>query len=106
MVRREFLAVMTGSAAAGAAPKYGAREIVGSGELGEVSLCRIQGSRADRMRLRRFIDAVMDGAPPVVSYERARGREAGVWFYGSEGTLRVSEQGVQVWSSDGRSWRQ
>ncbi len=105
-MRREFLAVMGGAAGAGARPKCGAREIVRSGELGEVSLCRIQGSGADRMRLRRFIDSVMDGAPKVVSYEQARDQEAGVWFYGTEGTLRVSEQGVQVWSSDGRSWRQ
>jgi hypothetical protein len=38
----------------------------------------------------------------VASYERAGDREGGVWFYGSEGTLRVNGSGLEVWSGDGR----
>jgi hypothetical protein len=38
----------------------------------------------------------------VASYERATGGEGGVWFYGSEGTLRVNGAGLRIWNSDGR----
>ena len=102
MVRREFLAAMASAAAVGRPWEHGAREIVRSGELGEVTLCRIRGSGGERAGLRRFLEYALDGTPRVVSYERARDGGGGVWIYGSEGTLRVSGNGLQVWSGDGR----
>jgi hypothetical protein len=116
MVRREFLAAMAGIAAMGRTAQAGARAIVRGGELGEVSFCRVVG---DRERLLQFVQHVFGESEPVSVTElgsRATVRyasciasyegngEDGVWFYGSEGTLQVGGNGLQLWSGDG-SWR-
>jgi hypothetical protein len=118
MVRREFFKAVASLVAMAGPVKCGAREIVRSGELGQVAFCRVVDTEGDRERLLDFVEFVLDETRPisvaaqtgratfryrtfVASYERA-GRESGVWFYGSEGTLRVNRDGLGLWGSDGR----
>jgi hypothetical protein len=118
MVRREFLRAIGGARLVLPAQR-GAREIVRSGELGQVTFCRVVGAEGDRERLLDFVQFVLDEAKPVsvaeqtvratiryrsfvAAYERADAGESGVWFYGSEGTLRMNRNGLRIWSSDGR----
>jgi hypothetical protein len=118
MVRREFLKAAASLAGVAGPVELGAREIVRSGELGQVAFCRIVDTEGDRERLLGFVQFVLGEARPVsvapqagratlryptfvASYERA-GSESGVWFYGSDGTLRVNRDGLSVWGSDGR----
>jgi hypothetical protein len=117
MVRREFLAVIASTVGLGGTTERGARAIVRSGELGEVRFCRLVG---DRERLVEFVRHVFGDSDPVSVTEmgtRATVRytsciasyegpgEDGVWFCGSEGTLRVSGNGLEIRSGDGRSRR-
>ena len=97
----------------------GAREIVRGGELGDVRFCRMVDAEGHGRELLDFVHFVLDEGAPVsvgaqtmratlqypgfvASYERASGGEGGVWFCGSEGTLRVNGDGLRIWHSDGR----
>jgi hypothetical protein len=118
MVRREFLKAVASAAAIAGPVERGAREIVRSGELGEVRFCRMVSAEGQGQELLALVQFVLGPARPlsvatqgiaetrratlryptfVAAYERAGAGEDGVWFYGSEGTLRVNRSGLRIW---------
>jgi hypothetical protein len=123
MVRREFIKGVLSALAIAGPVERGAREIVRSGELGEVRFCRMAGTEGQGREMLAFVQFVLGPARPlsvesqgaaetmratfrypafVASYERTGAGEDGIWFYGSEGTLRVNGNGLRLWTADGR----